>query len=190
MIEGKECYVVLGHLMCSSGELDIESKERVDKLVDHIKNKKNQFIFFCGWDYREDSNIKLAKALNDYFLKCNNHPHYFFQSDCSRDTVGDAVLLKYKYDNVIKNMKINVFTTDYHKKRSKEIFEFIFNNNNIEVHSSQTKSSVDTKKHEIESLNAFKKNFKGIESGNIKKIYQTLITSHPYYNGKVYSKLD
>ena len=93
--------VVLGHLMSATGELSNESKRRVLKLVECIKDKENQLIFFCGWDYRNDSNIKLAKALSDFFIKQKPSAHKIILLESSRDTVGDAVLLKYYFENHI-----------------------------------------------------------------------------------------
>ena len=39
-----ECFVVLGHLMSATGELSNESKRRVLKLVECIKDKENQLV--------------------------------------------------------------------------------------------------------------------------------------------------
>ena len=77
MIDRQECYVVLGHLMSANGTLGSESQLRVRKLLECVKDKKHQLIFFCGWDYRDDSDIKLAKALNDFFL------YEFAYTNCS-----------------------------------------------------------------------------------------------------------
>ena len=88
-----ECFVVLGHLMSATGELSNESKRRVLKLVECIKDKENQLIFFCGWDYRNDSNIKLAKALSDFFIKQKPSAHKIILLESSRDTVGDLSLI-------------------------------------------------------------------------------------------------
>ena len=84
-----------------------------------------ELIFFCGWDYGDDSQIKLASALRD-FLKHVNEVHNIILSDTSRDTVGDAVLLKYNFGDQIKEKNINLITSDYHMLRAKKIFEFVF----------------------------------------------------------------
>ena len=124
MLDSNECYVVLGHLMSANGILGHESQLRVMKLLECVKGEKEQLIFFCGWNYRDDSDIKLAKALNDFFLKHNKGPHKIFHSDSSRDTVGDAVLLKYTFDkadmyidirtSVFEDLNINGINTIVH----------------------------------------------------------------------------
>ena len=65
MIKTSECFVVLGHLMEKNGNLKYESKLRVEHLVKILKkNLQQPYIFFCGWDYRKDSSIKIAEAMS------------------------------------------------------------------------------------------------------------------------------
>ena len=185
-----ECYVVLGHLMNATGELNDESKKRVLKLSEYVKDKENQLIFFCGWDYRDDSNIKLAQALNDFFIKQITHKHEIILSDSSRDTVGDAVLLKYHFEEYFAHKKINVFTSDYHIGRAKKIFNFVFNQNEILMHSAKVKTNKQNDIQEQKSIEAFENTFKDIRPGDINSIYKRLISSHPYYNGKIHSRVE
>ena len=190
MLTSNECYVVLGHLMSANGTLGHESQLRVMKLLECVKGEKEQLIFFCGWNYRDDSDIKLAKALNDFFFKHNKGSHKIFLSDSSRDTVGDAVLLKYHFDNVIKERTINLITSDYHSIRAKKIFDFVFCKNSIVLQSATIEEKEDNIMHEIESTKVFEETFKGVEPGNIRDIYDRLITSHPYYYGTIHSRIE
>ena len=185
-----ECFVVLGHLMSATGELSNESKRRVLKLVECIKDKENQLIFFCGWDYRNDSNIKLAKALSDFFIKQKPSAHKIILLESSRDTVGDAVLLKYYFENHIAEKKINVITSNYHIDRSQRIFDFVFYQNDIFMHAAKIEFNKQNDIHEYKSLEAFEETFKDINPGDIDAIYERLISSHPYYNGKIHARLD
>ena len=59
--------------MNKDGSLKEESKIRVTKLINLLKHKENQIIFFCGWDYRSDSTIKIGNALKNFFI------HLIFQ---------------------------------------------------------------------------------------------------------------
>ena len=189
MLNNDRCYVVLGHHMSSNGELDDESKSRVLKLVQCLQGKSEQLIFFCGWDYRKDSKIKLANALRDFFLEHSDDVHNIFLSDTSRDTVGDAVLLKYNFGQQINEKSINVVTSDYHVLRAKKIFEFVFFENNIILHPAIIGNNNDLISNETKSIETFEKTFRGIRPGEINDIYERLVSSHPYYNGTIYSKI-
>jgi len=184
-----ECFVVLGHLMSSKGELGSESKARVDKLIDLLREKENQKLFFCGWDYREDCNLTIAEALKKYFEKFCTTSHQIFLSDYSRDTVGDAIFLKKFFHNDIKRSKINIVTSNYHCNRAKFIFSFIFDNK-LQMHPAEVSFDEKILTHEDESLKVFKKTFGNSRSKDIEDIYNTLLIKHPYYNGTVYEKMN
>ena len=189
-INNNECYVVLGHLMDADGVLGEESQLRVLKLIELLKNKSNQIIFFCGWDYRDDSSIKIASALSIFFKNNCDDKHNMYLSDLSRDTVGDAVFLRKLFNSKIGTKKINVITSNYHSHRSSMIFNYVFTDNNIELHEAIIKNSSSRAAHEKKSYQAFLQTFEGIESGDIETIYRTLISNHPYYNGDVYKKIE
>ena len=190
MLHRDQCFVVLGHLMSADGELGEESKLRVFKLVECVENKSEQLIFFCGWDYRKDSEIKLASALRDFFLENNNDIHETILLDTSRDTVGDAVLLKYNFTDLIGDKTINVITSNYHALRAKKIFEFVFSKNNVIIQPAIIDNKEDFTLHERESTKVFENTFKGISPGETNDIFERLVTSHPYYNGTVFSKIN
>ena len=78
----------------------------------------------------------------NFFKRINKNNHQLYLSDQSRDTVGDAIFLKKKFQSKIKKRKINVFTSDYHASRTKFIFSFIFPENKIEVHQSKTNKKI------------------------------------------------
>tara|TARA_B110000091_G_C13734051_1_gene440315 strand:+ start:452 stop:1033 length:582 start_codon:yes stop_codon:yes gene_type:complete len=185
-----ECYVVLGHLMDADGILGDESKSRVLKLINLIKNKSNQLIFFCGWDYRADSSIKIASALSIFFKENCKESHNIFLSDLSRDTVGDAIFLRKFFNLEIGIKKINVITSNYHCFRADMIFNYVFSDNKIELHEANIKNVENKATHEKNSYQAFLKTFEDIGRGDIEKIYQALINTHPYYNGEIYEKME
>ena len=191
MIKTSECFVVLGHLMEKNGHLKYESKLRVEHLVKILKkNLQQPYIFFCGWDYRKDSSIKIAEAMSFYFKKKNKIHRKIILSELSRDTVGDAILLCKNYSHLIKDRKINVITSNYHAERTSKIFKFIFPDNLIEVHEAKViYQEGDIARKESDSLNAFYETFKGLKEGDIENIYIRLVSKHPYYDGTVYKKL-
>lgn len=190
MKDPSECYVVLGHLMNMDGSLQEESKARVKKLITLLKNKKKESIFFCGWDYRSDSKIKIGDALKAFFNKNCDQTHHLYVCDLSRDTVGDAIFLKYMFQELLKDKLLHVITSDYHCDRTKQIFNFVFyGSNKIVVHSANTNKKNNQMLEEEKSLKAFKQTFKNISPGDFHNIISRLIFSHPYYNGEIYPKI-
>ncbi len=185
MVKG-DIYIVLANLMNKKGILNIESKNRVDELLTSIYNKKNQDIIFCGWAYRNDSNITIASAQKKYFESKETNEHNVYLIEESRDTVGDAVYSRKFIDSNLKNYRVNVVTSDYHIDRANKIFNFVFGKNyEINMISATTKLT-DQLQSEEKSLMDFEKTFKGVEQGDIEKIYSTMIRKHPFYNGEVY----
>ena len=86
--------------------------------------------------------------------------------------------------------KINVITSNYHIDRSQRIFDFVFYQNDILMHAAKIEFSKENDIHEYKSLEAFEETFKDINPGDIDAIYERLISSHPYYNGKIHARLD
>jgi hypothetical protein len=185
-----ECYVVLGHLMNMDGSLQDESKARVMKLISLLKNKKKQSIFFCGWDYRSDSKIKIGDALKSFFIKNCDQIHSLYVCDLSRDTVGDAIFLKHMFQETIKDKLLHIITSDYHCDRANKIFNFVFfGSNKIFLHSANTNKKNNQMLEEEKSLKAFTETFKNISPGDFNNIISRLILSHPYYNGETYPQI-
>ena len=189
-IEERQCFVVLGNLMHQSGDLNEESKLRVKKLIEIVKDRRDQDIFFCGWDYRDDSEKTIAEALKEYFQSNCEASQNFFLSDLSRDTVGDAIFLRKIFQDKIGNKRVNVVTSDYHSSRSRNIFKYVFGEkNDVQVFSARSSKKDSQKQNEKDSYQSFLRTFQGIDAGNLEEIYKRLITSHPYYNGDIYKEL-
>ncbi len=173
--------------MDRNGELNIESKKRVDELNKNIKNLRNQDIIFCGWAYREDSNITIASAQKKYFQLNQAHKHNIHLIENSKDTVGDAVFSRKFLDNYPYIKKINVVTSDYHIKRTSRIFNFVFGKNyKIKMISTFTDPLKNNVMQEKKSLKKFQETFFGVPEGDIEKIISTMYKKHPFYNGDVY----
>lgn len=173
--------------MDRNGELNIESKKRVDELSNAIKGLKNQDIIFCGWAYRKDSNITIASAQKKYFELDQAHEHNIHLIENSKDTVGDAVFSRKFIDNLPSIKKVNVVTSDYHTARTSRIFNFVFGKNyQINMISAPSDLSKDNTNSEKESLQKFAETFSGVQEGEIEKIISRMCKKHPFYNGDVY----
>ena len=186
----EKCYVVLGHLMSRDGILDEESKARVNRLIEVTNKEESPMIFFCGWDYREDSDLTIAEAMKNYFIEHSSIKSEIYLSMKSRDTVGDAVFLKRDFGFLLQNKSINLITSDYHCDRAQLIFDFVFGGKQevIAIPAISKRNKI-SKTHEEDSTRAFLKTFKSVTQADEKAIYERLKLQHPYYNGLIFDKI-
>ena len=186
--------VVLGNLMNNKGGLNDETVARLNLASDMAKNHKTELTILCGWAYRSDCDLSLAEAMKRHFYKLN--PRLASQSICqkfSRDTVGDAIFSRMYLDANIgeeSEYKLNVVTSDYHRPRAQEIFEFVFGNNQcIELFTISGFKSKELEINENRSLDAFRKTFMDLPAGEIKPIFTRLQSEHPFYNGRSHPRI-
>lgn len=171
--------------MTRHGRLNDETICRATLAASLIKGNFSKRIIACGWDYHQNSDLSLAAAIKKYlnnFLKIP--PSAIFCETKSRDTVGDALFTK--LDFAIPNdwRKLCIVTSDYHVKRAKRIFEFVYGKKyKLEMVGSKTLRKKQYKSRESRSLNAFMKTFENIHAGNDSAILNRLKNSHPLYNG-------
>ena len=183
--------IVLGNLMDKLGQLNKESRSRLDLAADIFRRNKYSFIITCGWDYRADSNIALANAMKSYLVNNSHISHELILTETnSRDTVGDAIFSKI---NVIKRKglyNLLIVTSDYHVLRAQKIFSYIYGEQYIvKVIGSKTIKKQKISELEKKSLDVFHKTFSGIKSGDDDLIHKRLCSDHPYYNGEIYPKV-
>ena len=92
--------IVLANEMDSSGILNNESKSRAIKAVEMFKYTSSRYILACGWNYRVDTDIKIADAFKKYMNKelGVSNDNILVEAN-SRDTVGDAYFTKVNFSN-------------------------------------------------------------------------------------------
>ena len=178
-----EGIIVLSNLMNSKGVLNNESTIRADKAGEIFKTNKLSKVITCGWNYREDSEIKIADAMANYLHTKHGIPlENLLRVEQSKDTVGDAIFTR---KNIIPQYKLRnllVITSNYHIKRTKEIFNFVYGNDyKLNFFGCNVPFNNDILNAETKSLMKFKNTFKGINRGNIYEIFDCLLKKHPYY---------
>ena len=183
--------IVLGNLMDKNGQLNRDSCSRLDLAIDIFRENKNSLIITSGWDYRDDSNIKLADAMKSYIVNVSNISQELILTEInSRDTVGDAIFTKI---NIIKKKNISnliIVTSDWHVIRANKIFSYIYGSQyKLKVLGSKTTNKKDLSELEEASISKFYKTFGGINPGDDILIYKRLCSDHPYYNGDIYPKI-
>lgn len=187
--------IVLANLMNRFGRLNQESRDRANLAIalEDARNSRN--IILCGWAYRTDTSLQIAKALKAYISR--KKPSLSEKLICqsmSRDTVGDAFFSRLLIEQISSNtnIRIDVVTSDYHARRASEIFFHVFGNSKlIDIKESKSKSiDLGLKNREEESLKAFRKTFRYSTPGDLISIHSQLCCSHPYYNGSIHPRID
>jgi hypothetical protein len=186
-----DAVIVLANQMDVNGVLNDESKARAIEAVKIFNNNPSKRLVTCGWDYRKDTKIKIADAFKEYFTN-----ELGVKSDLviaelnSRDTVGDAYFTKVNLAKPLIWSNLCVVTSDYHVKRTQEIFNFIYGCQfNIKVYGASVDADSSVLSNELSSIKAFKDTFYNVKSGNDEQIFNALRAHHPFYNGDIYEKI-
>jgi uncharacterized SAM-binding protein YcdF (DUF218 family) len=185
--------LILAHLMGRNGELGEETQKRVEAAVSLFRDSDASHIITTGWDYRDDSELKIAEVIRYYLVdKCHLDPDCVLSDINSRDTVGDAYFVKCNIVGKMAFRRLTVVTSGYHVKRTREIFErFFLPNVAIDVFGVDVTSNYDSAilAHERSSLQAFRETFAGVDFTSDEDVFAALSSRHPFYNGEVYPRI-
>ena len=186
-----DAVIVLANQMDVNGVLNDESKSRAIEAVKIFKNNPSKRLVTCGWDYRKDTKIKIADAFKEYITNELGIKNDLVIAELnSRDTVGDAYFTKVNLAKPLVWSKLCVVTSDYHVKRTQEIFNFIYGCQfDIKVYGATVDADSSVPSNELSSIKAFKDTFYNVKSGNDEQIFNALRARHPFYNGDVYEKI-
>jgi len=186
--------VVLANLMNNKGELNAETKARIDLAASIDSELPWDVILLCGWEYRPDCSMAIADAMKAYILA--QFPGLADKSVCqkfSRDTVGDAVFACICLGELFtarSSFDLHVITSDYHAKRALEIFGFVFGeSSSISVRGVTGFGEKISAAKEIRSLEAFRNTFSDASAGDLNSIYLSLMNNHPFYDGSIHPQI-
>lgn len=180
--------IVLANLMDVDGNLNAESRGRVETACAVFQDIDADLMLFMGWDYRPDTDLPISVAMRDYQQKLLDIPPDTVLVDRqSRDTVGDAVYSRRLVDQIGTIDNVTVVSSDYHVPRALEIFTFVYGPDfTVSARGSKPGGPL-TAESEFESTAAFRRTFDGIGPGDIEAITARMTTAHPFYNGERYS---
>ena len=186
-----DAVIVLANQMNEHGLLNFESKARANKAVQIFYEREISSIVTCGWDYRDDSDIKIADAFKSYIVNSLGvNPNKVLTELNSRDTVGDAYFTKVNLALLLKWKSLCVVTSNYHVSRAKEIFNFIYGDDFlVEFFGVNTPHDNSVVRNDLASTDAFRDTFSGVSKGDDIEILERLRDRHPFYNGQVYGKI-
>lgn len=184
-----DAIIVLANHMDAEGNLNNESKERAELSLEIMKNCSVANIVTTGWAYRRNVNLSLAEVMKRYInerLPADCEVNFLIE-DLSKDTVGEAVFTKVNFAAPMSWKKIIVVTSNYHIKRAKEIFNFVYGSMyEISFFGSKWEYKKSIVDDELSSISKFRETFFGINVGDDLMILRRLKESHPFYNGEIY----
>ena len=192
--KNKRALIILSHLKDANGELDDETLARIELGVELFRSKEFDFIATSGWDYQDDSDLKIGEVVADNLRK-----RYLIDKSkilvdvCSRDTVGDAFFLRKNVVRPYDIRSITVVTSSYHVRRADEVFKKFFSPS-VSVITVGANFALDNLEerlaNEENSYRAFLSTFDNVDFSNDTAVLNVLSIRHPFYNGEVYKKIN
>ena len=192
--KNKRALIILSHLKDANGELDDETLARIELGIELFRSKEFDFIVTSGWDYQDDSDLKIGEVVAD-----NLRERYSIEKSkilidvCSRDTVGDAFFLRRNVVRLHDISSITVVTSSYHVRRADEVFKKFFSPS-VSVITVGANFALDNLEerlaNEENSYRAFLSTFDNVDFSNDTAVLDVLSIRHPFYNGEVYKKIN
>jgi len=192
--KNKRALIVLSHLKDDNGKLDTETLARVELAITLFRKKEFDFIITSGWDYQDDSDLKIGEVVADKLKgQYSIEKSKVLVDVCSRDTVGDAFFLRRNVVRPKSITSITVVTSSYHVQRTDMIFKKFFSPS-VSVTTIGAKFALDNVEEllakEEKSYRAFLATFDNVDISNDTAVFSALSLRHPLYNGEVYKKLN
>ncbi len=187
-----DAILVLSNEMNREGELNKESKARAIMAIKIFKKYSAKYLITSGWNYRKDTNLCIATAFKNFILLNSDIKSKYILTELnSRDTVGDAYFTKTNIMIPYSFIKLCVITSNYHIYRTRRIFNFIYGNKYyINFFGVKLIPSFSYLIKEFKSLKSFENTFSKISSGDDNAILETIRKNHPFYNGKIFKRID
>ena len=192
--KNKRALIILSHLKDANGELDDETLARIELGIELFRSKEFDFIVTSGWDYQDDSDLKIGEVVADNLRKRYSIDKSKILVDvCSRDTVGDAFFLRKNVVRPYDIRSITVVTSSYHVRRADEVFKKFFSPS-VSVITVGANIALDNLEerlaNEENSYRAFLSTFDNVDFSNDTAVLDVLSIRHPFYNGEVYKKIN
>ena len=160
-----------------------DSLARLQKAKEIYDN--DSILIASGWRYSKNLHKPLAKYIFDFYKKnFEIDQKNIICLEKAKDTIGEAIYLR-KIINAKNTVgKIIIITSDWHHKRAKYIFKFVFGNASpnklffIQVEGSEQEKKIE--KNNL-SLDKFKEMMRGCSAGDLKEIVKRVKNKHILY---------
>jgi len=175
--------VILAHEMDADGCLSENSIARVDWAVKVFGIGANTTYITSGGLLRPHWPEPLAEVVADRLVgRWNVGRKRIILLPSPKDTVGEAFFSRLELLDRLPG-SVHVVTQEYHGKRAKIIFEYVYGNGNVCSYSlaQNIKNDSEYAVSEKKSINAFLETFRNVPSGDIQAIGKQLYGFHPLY---------
>ncbi len=123
----KQVAIVLGGGITSKGKLPYDPHTRIRKAFSlYKKGKVDTFILSGGFVHLKNKKISEAKLYEEYLFRHGVPKFRIIREEESHDTIGNAVYVKKIFLKKKLPKKATIITSQFHLKRSLEIFEYVF----------------------------------------------------------------
>jgi len=202
-----QCLVLLGGGVNLTGKLPLWTEQRCDLAIKYYHEHKNEeaiyFIATSAGTYhyptpRDGNNFTIYECdlIVEYLVKNGIKQDLIFREWTSYDTIGNAYYLRTLFTDIQEWYNLTIFTSDFHFKRSKTIFDFVFSLNDNEkkyninyiISNDSTIDKYKLKKRiikENESNNNFIKYMKKFNIKTLKDFHNWLYNEHTCYKSIV-----
>ena len=124
----------LSHEVIKASELSDDSLKRIELASRIFFEKKCDFLITTGWSYRSDMKLTLAELMANRAIKgFGVSKDKLYLEESSKDTVGEAVFSRKKFLDKLKISKLYIVTSDWHLKRAKEVFSYIYDKKEYQI---------------------------------------------------------
>ncbi len=186
-----DAVIALANMMDRHGNLNAETRARVEVAARAIHDGRSPLLVCCGWAH-PDFDTCIADAMKRYAVDRHGVAASAIVTEpAPRDTVGEAVFTKRNLAGPRGWSRVLVVTSRYHLPRSLTIFSFVYGSAiRVDGTSADSADSDERQESEAQSIAAFRKTFEGIAPGDDAAIFERLRNRHPFYNGDVYPRLE
>lgn len=179
--------IVLSHHLNQNGTLSDESRERVERGVSLFHDGRVRTILMSGGYADKSIDVSHASVMRNEAIRSNVNPERICTEEKSLDTIGQAIFTKTDVVVQKKWRRLIIVSHDYHIKRVKSIFDFVYGKNFKLEFVGIVSGKIDNykiKEQETNLLDMFGRLFKRIGQAHDKKIVKRLFARHPLYKIK------
>ncbi len=188
-----EVIVVLGGGLRSDGGASTSTLLRAEKAAQLATERPSSLIVLSGsrgsgrvieWDGERPEHSE-ARHMADVLRSKGIAEERLFEEDESRDTIGNAVLVRARFLNDVEPRPLTIVTSPHHAERSLFIFRKVFPppwQVSVEV-SKAAENAAQRAALEPALMREAEEFFAGLAPGDFGAICEWLVRRHPYYAG-------
>ncbi|PKR60065.1 hypothetical protein COO92_01445 [Thalassospira lohafexi] len=178
-----DAVICLANDFDSDGELNKESKLRLDAAVCIVKSYEVPRLVTTGWSGALSSRVSLANAMATRAVGvCGLEADMIYRDERPRDTVGEAIYLAKDALPAFAWKKVAVVTGDWHVARARHVFSRVFGDLcSIDWFAVTSEPAYWESEAQNSSRMKFDQMVHGIAPGDVSGFFAKMISQHPLY---------